>query len=76
MPIIYNSEEKAFILQDPTTEEKNALFNIACDQITEMFGKQVTDDIIRSAAAYHQSQVDKRETPEDVVGVYNTPTIN
>lgn len=71
MPIVYNHEEQSFTLQEPTDEEKNALFNLAIEHITGMFGEQVANSVIRDAAEYHKQQVGKK----DVI-VSNLPVLN
>jgi len=73
MPIVYNSEDQSFALENPPDEEKQAIFNIACGQITEAFGKQIADTIIRDAAELHRQNVGKVDS---AVGTYEQPTIN
>lgn len=74
MPIYYDTELKGFVLKDSSSEEKQAIFNIAIEAITGAFGDQVAEEIIKAAKKHHEEN--DKEMEEGDVRIYDAPTLN
>lgn len=49
MPIYYNKEISSWELKDATEDEKEALLNLAINQLVEVFGEQAAHKIFETA---------------------------
>lgn len=49
MPISYNKAAQTWELENATEDEKEALINIAVNQLVEMFGEQAAQKIFEQA---------------------------
>jgi len=68
MPIVYSKETQSWELKDASTEEKEALTQIAIDVITDFFGEEMAKKIVDKVKIVPVNQeIDLEEIdPEDM----------